>query len=153
MKCPSCASQHSRVVESRDVDNGSAVRRRRACEACHERFTTYERLERPRLLVVKKTGLREPYERTKLAHGIYKALEKRPIAADTIESAISDIEQAIFKKGEPEVRTKEIGELVMEHLAQIDDVAYVRFASVYRSFTSIDSFEKALNQIKRKRTS
>lgn len=152
MRCPACGSARSRVVESRDVEEAGAVRRRRECDDCHHRFTTYERIELPRLLVVKKTGERELFDRAKLASGIYKACEKRPVGSDKIEEALADIERDIYGLGESEISSADLGELVMERLALLDDVAYVRFASVYRSFTSLDSFEKALAQIKRRKS-
>lgn len=151
MRCPACGSARSRVIESRDVEDSAAVRRRRECDDCQHRFTTYERIELPRLLVVKKNGDRELYDRTKMAGGIYKACEKRPVGSEKIEQTIADIERDIYAIGESEIASTDLGELVMQHLAQLDDVAYVRFASVYRSFTSLDSFEKALAQIKKNR--
>ncbi len=151
MKCPHCGVSQSRVLESRDVDDITAIRRRRECESCTERFTTYERVERPRVLVVKKSGERELFDRAKLAKGIYKAFEKRPVPAPVIEEAVSELERNVYGLGESEVNSKVLGELVMERLAALDDVAFVRFASVYRSFTSLDSFEKALAQLKKRR--
>jgi transcriptional repressor NrdR len=151
MRCPACGSARSRVIESRDVDDTAAVRRRRECDDCNHRFTTYERIELPRLLVIKKNGERELYDRSKLAGGIYKACEKRPVGSEKIEEAIADIERDIYGIGESEISSTDLGELVMKRLAGLDDVAYVRFASVYRSFTSLDSFEKALAQIKKTR--
>ncbi|MFO0955649.1 MAG: transcriptional regulator NrdR [Candidatus Saccharibacteria bacterium] len=151
MRCPACGSARSRVIESRDVDDTAAVRRRRECDDCNHRFTTYERIELPRLLVIKKNGERELYDRSKLAGGIYKACEKRPVGSEKIEEAIADIERDIYGLGESEISSTDLGELVMKRLAGLDDVAYVRFASVYRSFTSLDSFEKALAQIKKTR--
>lgn len=153
MRCPQCKSARSRVVESRDVDDAAVIRRRRQCEDCEHRFTTYERLELPRLLIIKKSGERELFSRDKLAAGIYRACEKRPVGAERIEQVISAVEHELYGMGESEIASKEVGELVMHRLADLDDVAYVRFASVYRSFTSIDSFEKALSQIKRERKS
>lgn len=152
MRCPQCKSGRSRVVESRDVDDGAVIRRRRQCEDCGSRFTTYERLEQPKLLVVKKSGERELYSREKLASGVYRACEKRPVGAERIERLIFRVEQELFGLGEAEISSQAVGELVMQRLAKLDDVAYVRFASVYRSFTSIDSFEKALSQIKQGRS-
>ncbi|MDQ5944139.1 MAG: transcriptional repressor NrdR [Patescibacteria group bacterium] len=151
MRCPQCKSKNSRVVESRDVEDAGAIRRRRECESCTHRFTTYERLELPRLLIIKKNGERELYSRDKLAAGIYRACEKRPVDSERIEKLLSEIERELYSLGEAEITSGEVGELVMRGLAELDDVAYVRFASVYRSFTSIESFEKALQQIKRHR--
>lgn len=151
MRCPQCKSKNSRVVESRDVEDAGSIRRRRECESCSHRFTTYERLELPRLLIIKKNGERELYSRDKLAAGIYRACEKRPVDSERIEKLLSTIERELYGLGEAEITSGEVGELVMKGLAELDDVAYVRFASVYRSFTSIESFEKALQQIKRHR--
>ncbi len=151
MRCPQCKSKNSRVVESRDVEDAGSIRRRRECESCGHRFTTYERLELPRLLVIKKNGERELYSRDKLAAGIYRACEKRPVDSERIEKLLSEIERELYSLGEAEITSGEVGELVMKGLSELDDVAYVRFASVYRSFTSIESFEKALQQIKRHR--
>ena len=153
MRCPQCKLKNSRVVESRDVEDTSSIRRRRECESCGHRFTTYERLELPRLLVIKKNGERELYSRDKLAAGIYRACEKRPVDSERIEKLLSGIERELYGLGEAEITSGEVGELVMKGLSELDDVAYVRFASVYRSFTSIESFEKALRQIKRHRKS
>jgi len=140
-------------MESRDVEDSGSIRRRRECENCSHRFTTYERLELPRLLVIKKNGERELYNRDKLATGIYRACEKRPVDSERIEKLISEIERELYSFGEAEITSGGIGELAMRDLAELDDVAYVRFASVYRRFTSIESFEKALQQIKRQRKS
>ncbi len=153
MRCPQCKSNNSRVMESRDVEDSGSIRRRRECENCSHRFTTYERLELPRLLVIKKNGERELYNHDKLATGIYRACEKRPVDSERIEKLISEIERELYSFGEAEITSGGIGELAMRDLAELDDVAYVRFASVYRRFTSIESFEKALQQIKRQRKS
>lgn len=125
------------------------MRRRRECAACKSRFTTYERIEPRRLLVVKKSGLRVPYERTKLANGVYRACEKRPLEAELIESTIDALEREIMATQGDEITSRDIGELVMKSLAQLDEVAYVRFASVYRSFSTIESFEEAIRNMKR----
>ena len=151
MKCPHCASPSSRVIESRESDDEAAIRRRRECLKCHNRFTTYERIERIKLLIVKKSGERELFDRDKIAHGIYKACEKRPISALKIEELINDIEQQIFAYGQDEIPSHEVGELVMSALAKLDEIAYVRFASVYRSFTSIESFQKAVADLRQTR--
>jgi transcriptional repressor NrdR len=151
VRCPQCKSGNNRVIESRDVDEIGAIRRRRECEKCNHRFTTYERLELPRLLIIKKNGERELFSRDKLATGIYKACEKRPVDSERIEKLLSEIERELYSLGETEITSAKVGELVMKGLSVLDDVAYVRFASVYRSFTSIESFEKTLQQIKRQR--
>lgn len=150
MKCPSCGFSDSRVIESRDLDSGEVIRRRRQCLKCHNRYTTYERIESAHLMVVKKDGMRELFSREKLANGIYKAFEKRPISVSQIEAMISDIERSIKSSGNNEVTSNQIGEEVMNHLAKLDDVAYVRFASVYRSFTDLKSFEVELNKLKKR---
>lgn len=149
MRCPHCGASESRVVESREGGNQAAVRRRRECIACKTRFTTYERIEPRRLLVVKKSGVRVPYERTKLANGIYRACEKRPLEAGLIESTIDGVEREIMATQGEEIQSQEVGQLVMNCLAQLDEVAYVRFASVYRSFSTIESFEEAIKSMKR----
>ena len=149
MRCPACGSPKNKVLESREVDEGLALRRRRHCLDCDSRFTTYERIEITHLLIVKKNGNRESYEREKLSRGIYRAFEKRPIPVENIELIISRIEQSLQSRDESEVHRAVLGELVMNELMQIDPVAYVRFASVYRSFADIASFERELTKIKR----
>lgn len=148
MKCPRCSSHDSRVLESRDVEQDNVIRRRRECLECKHRFTTYERIEAAHLLVIKKNGERELFDRSKLANGIYQAFQKRPVSADQIEGIITSIEQELKSVGEHEVASNKIGELVMDKLRENDDVAYVRFASVYRSFADIKSFEAELNRLK-----
>jgi len=153
MKCPKCQSIDSKVIESRDVANGESTRRRRECEACATRFTTYERVERPNLIVVKKDGVREVFNRDKILCGIERASEKTTISAPEREDMVARIERKLYDLGKPEVRAGVIGELVMDELAATDEVAYVRFASVYRHFTSIQSFEEGLDALKARRTS
>ncbi len=135
-------------MESRDLEDGASIRRRRECLNCFHRFTTYERIERPPLMVVKKDGRRQPFAREKIASGMYRACEKRRIPAERIESLITAIELKIRGLGELEVPVSIIGETVIEALMNLDDVAYVRFASVYRSFTDVASFETELNRLK-----
>ena len=149
MKCPVCNAQVSRVLESREVENGGSIRRRRECIKCSHRFTTYERLEVPNLMIVKKNGERELFDREKLSRGIYRAFEKRPVPADKIEEIISEVERKARGYDQAELNSRKIGSLVMEELLSIDDVAYVRFASVYRSFATLDRFEKELKKIKK----
>lgn len=149
MKCPVCNKQNSRVLESREVEEGGSMRRRRECSVCKHRFTTYERLEVPNLMVIKKNGDRELFDREKLSRGIYRAFEKRPVSADEIENVISEIERRARGLDLAEIPSRKLGQLVMEGLIATDDVAYVRFASVYRSFTSLDSFEKELKKVKK----
>lgn len=140
------------MIESRDLDDGSTIRRRRQCLRCGHRFTTYERMEMPALAVVKKDGRRELFNREKVAGGIYKACEKRPIAIALVEEIIAQIEREIRGWGESEVPSDRVGQLVMDKLMQLDDVAYVRFASVYRSFADVASFEQELSRLKNRVT-
>ncbi|MBI2336916.1 MAG: transcriptional repressor NrdR [Deltaproteobacteria bacterium] len=140
MKCPFCSSLNNKVIDSRLSQEDSIVRRRRACEACGKRFTTYEQVEETFPLVVKKDGRREPYDRNKVIVGLQKATEKRPISVETIGKAVSDIEGEILDRGEKEVASHWIGALVMNKLKVLDEVAYVRFASVYRSFKDVGEF-------------
>lgn len=151
MKCLKCQHSESRVVESRDAEEQNAVRRRRQCLRCGHRFTTYERLEMPYLAVRKKDGSTQLFDRHKLLGGLTKACEKRPVTMVQMEEIASDIERAIYEQGESEVSTKDVGEMVMERLMSLDDVAYVRFASVYRSFADLGGFEKELAKLKRRR--
>jgi transcriptional repressor NrdR len=136
------------VIESRDVASGDSIRRRRECETCGHRFTTYERVERPNLVVVKKDGVRVIFDRQKVLAGIERASEKTSITGPQREEIVARIERALYDLGKPEVRAEQIGELVMDELAKADEVAYVRFASVYRHFTSIKSFEEGLSVLK-----
>lgn len=152
MKCSQCHHEDTKVIESRDVNEGEAIRRRRACTACKYRFTTYERLERPQLIVIKHNGTRELYSREKLLSGLYKATEKTTLTGLQLERLVSDIEQQLYACGESEVSSSKIGELVMEGLAPLNEVAYVRFASVYRRFKDIASFERELSQIRHMKT-
>ncbi len=152
MKCPTCQSEESKVVESRDVASGESIRRRRECESCNSRFTTYERLERPNLVVVKKDGTREVFDRSKILCGIERASEKTTISGPEREDMVARIERKLYDLGTPEVRAGDIGELVMDELAGADEVAYVRFASVYRHFTSIKSFEEGLSALKARKS-
>lgn len=148
MKCPKCQSVDSKVIESRDVANGESTRRRRECDSCAARFTTYERVERPNLIVVKKDNVREVFNRDKILCGIERASEKTSISAPQREDMVARIERKLYDLGKPEVRAGEIGEMVMEELIGADEVACVRFASVYRQFTSIKSFEDGLDALK-----
>ena len=148
MKCFDCGYIDSKVVESRDVDDSATIRRRRQCLRCGARFTTYERMEMPTIAVIKKDNRRELFNRSKIANGVYRAVEKRPIAIAHVEDLISQIEREIRASGESEISSTKVGELVMMKLAALDDVAYVRFASVYRSFTDVASFEDELRRLK-----
>jgi len=148
MKCTQCQSDDIKVIESRDVAEGQAIRRRRMCVGCGHRFTTYERLERPQLIVVKKDGTRELFNRPKLLAGLYRACEKTPVTSLDLEKLVDSIEQELYACGDQEVRSTRLGELVMDHLARLNEVAYVRFASVYRRFKDIAGFERELSLVK-----
>lgn len=152
MKCGQCQEVDTKVIESRDVTDGQAIRRRRECCKCGYRFTTYERLERPQLIVVKNDGTRELFSREKLLAGLYRACEKTSVTNLQLERVVAEIEQSLHQCGEPEVASTKIGSLIMDQLAELNEVAYVRFASVYRRFTDIAGFEKELSQIKQRKT-
>ncbi|HHT42603.1 MAG TPA: transcriptional repressor NrdR [Firmicutes bacterium] len=151
MRCPFCLHMDSKVLDSRQTEEGGSIRRRRECIACHRRFTTYERLDEMPFLVAKKDGRREAFSRTKILNGILRACEKRPISSETIERAVDEIEREVRSNLEQEVTSDYIGELVMDKLRAIDDVAYVRFASVYRQFKDIDSFVVEVEQLRKER--
>lgn len=148
MKCVQCGSTDNKVVESRDVADGEAIRRRRQCLSCGYRFTTYERLERPSLVVIKRDGTRELFSRDKLMSGLQHASEKTSLSNLQLENFVAGIERELYGRGEPEVTSTDIGELVMQGLSKLNEVAYVRFASVYRKFRDISSFEKELSRIR-----
>lgn len=150
MRCSQCHIDDTKVIESREAGDGQAIRRRRACTQCGYRFTTYERIERPQLIVIKNDGTRELFNREKLLGGLYRACEKTPVTNLQLERLVSDIEQELYACGDPEVPTAKLGEKVMDRLAKLDEVAYVRFASVYRRFKDIAGFEEELSQIKRR---
>lgn len=152
MKCGQCSSADTKVIESRDANEGETIRRRRACPVCGYRFTTYERVERPQLIVIKNDGVRELFNRNKLLAGLYRACEKTPITSLQLERLVSDIEKELYACGDQEVQTVRLGDMVMERLAALNEVAYVRFASVYRRFKDIASFEKELLQIRERKT-
>ncbi len=140
MRCPGCSSLDNKVVDSRTARDGDAIRRRRECLSCGARFTTYEYVERTPVLVIKKDGRREPFRREKVADGVTKACEKRPVPREEIEALLDRVENAIQALGQSEVESREIGEIVMEELARIDQISYVRFASVYREFRDVRHF-------------
>ncbi len=144
MKCPSCGNLESKVIDSRAGSDGCSIRRRRECLGCEKRFTTYEYIEHVSLMVVKRDARRQPFDRKKIISGFVKACEKRPISVDKIEEITSEIERSIQKKFDREVPSKDIGELIMEKLAALDEVAYVRFASVYREFHDVNQFMSEL---------
>src|SRR5450631_597174 len=146
MKCSQCQFEDTKVIESRDVADGQAIRRRRSCTNCGYRFTTYERLERPQLIVIKNNGTRELFNRSKLLSGLYRACEKTPVTSLQLDKLVNDIEQELYACGDAEVGSAKIGGLVMDHLARLNEVAYVRFASVYRRFKDIAGFERELSQ-------
>ncbi len=147
MRCPFCRDLENRVVDSRLGKDGEAIRRRRHCEHCGRRFTTYERVEDSLPMVVKKDGRREPFERAKIVAGLKRACEKRPISVDTIEALVEKIERQLQEGGEREVTSRAIGETVMRELHELDGVAYVRFASVYRSFRDVREFMRELEEL------
>ena len=147
MKCPFCGYTESKVVDSRPADESSTIRRRRECLSCGKRFTTYETVESMPIVVIKRDGTREPFNREKLLNSMLRAIEKRSVTWDELEKATSNIEAIIQNTLDREVSSKDIGELAMAELRQIDEVAYVRFASVYRQFKDVDSFMKELQKL------
>ena len=147
MRCPYCAYAESKVVDSRPIAENNSIRRRRECLSCSKRFTTYETVESLPLVVVKKDGSRHSFDREKLIHGMVKACEKRPVPLEVLEKTAAGIEQQLLSAAEREVSSAWVGELVMDRLRELDQVAYVRFASVYRQFQDIDSFVKELNKL------
>ena len=147
MKCPYCGYLDSKVLDSRHNDDKTAIRRRRECEQCHRRFTTYEKIETIPLMVIKKDGNTETYDRRKIEQGILQACYKRHVTAETIEKAVDEIENEIFALGESEIKTSTIGEIVMDKIKEVDQVAYVRFASVYRQFQDVDTFIKEIRAL------
>ncbi|WP_025747354.1 transcriptional regulator NrdR [Caldicoprobacter faecalis] len=147
MKCPFCYHMESKVVDSRPTDEGLTIRRRRECTKCGKRFTTYEKIEQLPVFVVKKDGRRESFDRDKIMRGLLKACEKRPISLKDLEALVQDVEKQVFNSLEQEVTSQQIGQMVMERLKKLDEVAYVRFASVYRQFKDINTFMEELNKL------
>ena len=147
MKCPYCAYLESKVVDSRPADEGSSIRRRRECLSCHKRFTTYETMESLPLMVIKKDGSRQSFDRSKVMGGLIRACEKRPVSYQSMEALVAEIEQVLQNQMEREISSAQIGELVMERLKKLDEVAYVRFASVYRQFKDINTFMAELTKL------
>ncbi|MGE5560021.1 MAG: transcriptional regulator NrdR [Chloroflexota bacterium] len=147
MRCPVCGYPESKVLDSRPTEGGSVIRRRRECLSCERRFTTHEKVEESPLVVVKKDGRREAFDRRKVLDGILRACEKRPVSLASIEAIAADVERDIRSGGEGEIESKRIGELVMERLRELDEVAYVRFASVYRQFKDINRFLEELEKL------
>ena len=150
MKCPFCGKPDTKVIDSRPVDENSSIRRRRQCEGCGKRFTTYEKLETMPLMVIKKDNSRELYDRSKIEAGILHSCHKRPVSPQQISATIDEIENQIFNKEEREIETSAIGELVMAKLEEVDEVAYVRFASVYREFKDVNTFMEELGKLLKK---
>ncbi len=146
MYCPYCLHEETKVLETRESEEGN-TRRRRECEKCEKRFTTHERMETSGLVVIKKDGSKAPYNREKIKTGLFKAFEKRPITAEQIEQAVDQIEAKLKRQEETEIPSKLIGELVMEKLKKMDKVAYIRFASVYRSFEDVESFQREIQAL------
>jgi transcriptional repressor NrdR len=149
MQCPYCQHENTKVTDSRDTGVYS-IRRRRECLSCHRRFTTYEHIELSPIYIIKKDGRREKYDKSKIKTGIVKALEKRPVSPEQIETLLDTIEEHVRKEGKEEISSTRIGEFVMEELKKIDEVAYIRFASVYRSFADITLFEKEVQKLTKK---
>lgn len=147
MRCPKCNENKSSVVDSRQAEDGNTIRRRRECDSCHYRFTTYERLEEKTLVVVKKDGNREPFSREKIFNGIISSAQKRPVTSDQIDDLVHRIEQKVRAISDNEVATEVIGNFVMEELAELDEITYIRFASVYRSFKDAEEMERMLKQM------
>ena len=147
MKCPYCGYLESKVVDSRPADEGASIRRRRECLSCHKRVTTYETMESLPLMVIKKDGSRQSFDRGKVMGGLIRACEKRPVSYQTLEGLVAEIELSLQNQIDREVSSSQIGELVLERLKQLDEVAYVRFASVYREFKDVDSFMAELKQL------
>ena len=147
MRCPKCGGNKSSVVDSRQAEDGNTIRRRRECEECQHRFTTYERVEERTLVVVKKHGTREQFSRDKIFNGIIRSAQKRPVSSDEIEEIVNRIEQKVRSQSDNEINSEYIGSLVMDELAELDEITYVRFASVYRSFKDVGELESLLKQI------
>ncbi|MCX6375430.1 MAG: transcriptional regulator NrdR [Armatimonadetes bacterium] len=142
MKCPYCGHKDDKVLDSRSIREGEGIRRRRECLACDRRFTTYEEIEEMRLVVVKKDERREPFDRSKILRGMLTACEKRPVSVAQLEAAVDEIERSLYNRGDKEVRSVEIGDMVIEKLRCMDQVAYIRFASVYRQFEDVTQFKE-----------
>lgn len=151
MKCRYCACLESKVIDSRPTDDGSAIRRRRECIGCGKRFTTYEKIEELPIMVIKKDGRREPFDSTKIMTGIRRACQKRPVSAAAQDKLVEDVVREVFNTLEQEIPTDRIGELVMQRLKELDEVAYVRFASVYRQFKDINTFMQELELLLREK--
>lgn len=147
MKCPYCGEENTKVIDSRPAEENNAIRRRRRCLKCKKRFTTYEKVENIPLIVIKKDDIREPYDRGKIEAGIVRSCHKRPVSYEQIVSAVEDVENKIFNMEKKEISSRVIGEIVMERLKELDQVAYVRFASVYREFKDVNTFMDELKKL------
>ena len=147
MKCPFCGKENTRVIDSRPADDSSSIRRRRQCDICGKRFTTYEKIETIPLVVIKKDNNREAYDRSKIETGVLRACHKRPVSTDKIDELVDEVEADILNRGEKEISSRVIGELVMNKLKDLDAVAYVRFASVYREFKDVNTFMEELGKL------
>ena len=150
MKCPFCQAQDTKVIDSRPADDNSSIRRRRQCESCNKRFTTYEKLETSPLMVIKKDDSRENFDRSKIEYGIIQSCHKRPVSTVVIRKTVDDIENQIYSMEVSEIPTRKIGELVMEKLKELDEVAYVRFAYVYREFKDVNTFVDEISKLLKK---
>lgn len=151
MRCPFCQSDETKVLDSRQIEGGTAIRRRRECDVCTKRFTTYEKCEDFQLMVVKKDGRREPFSRQKLLSGLHKACEKRPVSTEQLETMVSEIERQLRDVNDREVPSELIGEFVINKLFETDEIAYIRFASVYRQFKDIQKFMEELDELVKRR--
>jgi transcriptional repressor NrdR len=151
MRCPRCENDATRVIDSRDLESGSTIRRRRECERCSYRFTTYERPEGARLVVVKRDGSREDFDREKLRAGLLKALQKRPVTLDRVEAAVDDIEAQLRSHGAAEVPSTDVGRLATEALRELDQLAYIRFASVYHAYDDIETLQREVDRLIKQR--
>lgn len=149
MRCPFCGKEDTKVIDSRLLDDNS-IRRRRLCEECNKRFTTYERLEQPEIIVVKKNNIVETYDKSKIKKGIVQACTKRPVSVEEIDRIVNEVETEVFANNEKKVRSVDIGELILQKLKALDEVAYIRFASVYRNFKEVDNFGEEVENIKKK---
>ena len=147
MKCPFCSSENTRVIDSRPADDNNSIRRRRLCDDCGKRFTTYEKVETIPLIVIKRDKNRETYDRSKIESGVVRSCHKRPVSVDQIEACVDEIENKIFNLGVREIESEKIGEIVMDQIRDLDQVAYVRFASVYRQFKDADTFMSELKKL------
>lgn len=147
MKCPFCGEENTKVIDSRPADDNNSIRRRRQCEKCGKRFTTYEKLEAIPLVIIKKDQVREPYDRSKIEKGVFRSCIKRPISVDQINDLVDSVESMVFNMGEREIPSSKIGEILMDKLQKLDTVAYVRFASVYRDFKDVNTFMDEIKKL------